>query len=62
MSHPLKYLSDSDLTVVAEVARVALADGTIYDAVANELDLSDEELLRIRGEIEEITNGIDIEY
>lgn len=62
MSHPLKYFSDSDLTIVAEVARVALADGTVFEAIADEMDLCDEEMLRIRDELEKITNGIDIEY
>ena len=62
MSHELKYFSDIELTVVAEVARIALADEIVFDTIADEMDLADEELLKIREKIESITNGVDIEY
>jgi hypothetical protein len=62
MSHELKYFSDEELTVVAEVARIALADGIVFDTIVDEMDLADEELLKIRDKIECITSGVDIEY
>jgi len=37
-----------DLITYLEIARVAFADADIFDHIADQLDLSDEEMIRLR--------------
>jgi hypothetical protein len=39
--------------VIKEIARLALRDADFFDLVAEELDLTDKELLKIRDSLEE---------
>ena len=49
-------LDRDDEMAVLEIARVALADGEIFDHVAEELDMSDEEMQKLRDRIIKITD------
>ena len=52
--------TDSEMDVILEATRVSLADGCIFDALADELDLTDCELVNLREKIESVTNGIEV--
>ena len=44
--------SRSDAVVILEVARRALADGELFDEMAEKLDISDAEMRRIRDQLQ----------
>ena len=46
-------LADSDLTAYLEIARRALSDGEIFDEMAEKLDISDAEMLRLRDQLDD---------
>ena len=46
-------MNQSDLLVVMEAARIALADADIFDDIASQMDLSDKELKRIQEELQQ---------
>jgi ATP phosphoribosyltransferase regulatory subunit HisZ len=50
-------LPKADVLVYLEVARVALGDADIFDGVAESLDLSDDEMLRLREQLTEFMGG-----
>jgi len=58
----MKFINTSDESVILELARVAMADSTVYDFFADKLDLSDEYLSELRDKVESLTQGVDIEY
>lgn len=58
----VKFINHSDESVILELARVAMADAAVYEYFANQLDLSDEYLSELRGKVENLTQGVDIEY
>jgi len=49
-------LNDEEEGIVLELAHMALADGEVYDAFANRLDISDKELKKLQKKIEKVTN------
>jgi len=49
-------LTDEEEGIVLELAHMALADGEVYDAFANRLDISDKELKKLQKKIEKVTN------
>ena len=46
----------SDLIIILEAARIALADADTFDQIAEELDIEDEELSRLRDSLEKYMN------
>lgn len=44
--------TEDDMVIVFEAARVVLADAEVFDKIAEELDLSDEEMIKIRDKIQ----------
>ena len=57
-----KFIDSSDESVILELARVALGDAHVFDFFADKLDLSDEYMSKLRGKVESLTQGVDIEY
>jgi hypothetical protein len=49
-------LTNEELTIVLEAARVGLSDAESYEHIADKLDLSDKELKSLQGKIESVTN------
>ena len=41
---------------------MALGDSQVFDFFAEKLDLSDEYMCELRGKVESLTQGVDIEY
>jgi hypothetical protein len=56
-----KFTSEEQVEIL-EIARVALADAGIADAIGDALDLSDEYLIQLREKIHENTEGVDIDF
>ena len=40
-----------------EIARIALRDADLFDLIAQEMDLSDEEMMQLRDTLEEFMGG-----
>ena len=50
------FTHEEEVTIL-ETARVALSDADIYEAIADKLDLADDELKALQEKIEKVTNG-----
>lgn len=49
-------LSDEEETVLLEVARIALADGEIFDKIVEQLDMTDSEMKKLQDKIQDLTS------
>jgi hypothetical protein len=58
----VKFIDYSDESIILELARVALGDAAVYEYFANQLDLSDEYMSELRDKVENLTQGVEIEY
>ncbi len=57
IAHKLKLpFEQIDLIAILEAARIALADADTFDHIAEELDIEDEELSRLRDSLEKYMN------
>ena len=51
-----QYFSNDDLLVYLELARTAMADADTFDEIAEEMDLSDEEMQGLRENLHNYRN------
>lgn len=50
-SHPIPF-TDSERTTLLEAARIALADADVFDYLASEMDIADDELKSLQQRLE----------
>jgi hypothetical protein len=50
-------MTEQEQIIAFEIARVALHDADVFDAMADSLDMTDEEMLNFREKLEEKMNG-----
>ncbi len=56
MSFLADHFSDDEQVTLLEAARVALADADIFDQLAEDLDLADDELVQLREKLNGVMN------
>jgi hypothetical protein len=54
--------TETEQSEILEIARVALADAGIFDAMAEALDISDDYMYKLSEKICSVTKGVDIEF
>lgn len=54
MSNLASKFSEDEVLIIFEAARVALADGDIFDKISEEMDIHDDDMVAVRDKLGEV--------